>query len=75
MALYAASRKAERTLKKINKLALAGKDPVIKITYAAMEITDHVIEQRGEKIQVVSQDMAPSFLVTDVQLVREGLMR
>ena len=73
MALYAANRKVERRLENINKLALAGKDPVIKMTFSLLEMKDHTIKQMGEEIRVVSQEIAPSFLVTDVQLVQEGL--
>lgn len=73
MVLYAASGSVERRLKSINKLALAGKDPVIKMTFTPLEITDHKIERGGYEIQVPSMDIGPSYLVTEVKLVQEGM--
>lgn len=74
MVLYAATPGVERTLKKINKLALAGKDPVIAMDFACLEITNHSIEKKGHSIDVTSMgDMDPPYLVTDVQLVRQGM--
>lgn len=74
MVLYAAHPGVERTLKKINKLALAGKDPVIAMDFACLEITNHSIEKKGHSIDVTSMvNMDPPYLVTDVQLVRQGM--
>lgn len=73
MALYAADGTVERTLGKINKLALDGKDPVIAMTFAPLEITDRKIEQGGEEMQMICDDDTDCYLVTDVQLLREGL--
>ena len=73
MALYAANGTVERTLQKINKRALAGKDPVITMTFAPLEITDRKIEQGGQEMQMTCRDDTDCYLVTDVQLLREGL--
>ncbi len=69
--LYADNRNVERKLKKVNKLANAGKDPVIKMTFAQLNITDHKIEHSGQMVQVTSQDSTDAFLVKDVQIVQE----
>ena len=73
MVLYAADGGVKRKLKSINKLALAAKDPVIKMTFVLLEITDHKIEQGGHEIPVQSTNMGPSFLVKEVELLQEGL--
>jgi hypothetical protein len=73
MVLYAASGSVERRLKKINKLALAGKDPVIEMTFTPLEITDHKIEQGDYEMEVPSFDIGPSYLVTEVKLIQEGM--
>lgn len=73
MVLYAASGGVKRKLKSINKRALAGKDPVIEMTFSLLDITDHKIEQGGYEIQVQSHDIGPSFLVKEVRVIREGL--
>jgi hypothetical protein len=74
MVLYGATPAVERTLKKINKLSLAGKDPVFTMDFAYLEITDHTIEKSGHTIDVTSQvDIGPSYLVTRAQLLRQGM--
>ena len=69
MLLYAAGRNVERKLKKIDKLAKAGRNAVVEMTYVRLNIIDHKIERMGEEIQVVSRDNASSFLVKDVLIV------
>ena len=71
MFLYAASRDVERTLKNIDKLAEARKNAVIKMTYVKLDITDHTIKRLGKETKVISRDVAPSFLVKDVQVIQE----
>ena len=71
MALYAANPSVERKLKKINKLSLAGKDPIIKMSFIGLEITDHMIEQGNHTVKVQS-DIA-FYLVTEVKLVQQGM--
>lgn len=73
MVLYAADGGVKRKLKSINKLALAGKDPIIKMTFSLLEITDHKIKQGGHEIPVQSHDIGPSLLVKEVQLIEEDL--
>ena len=68
MVLYAADRAVGRKLKAVSRLATAGKDPIIKMTFVQLTITDHTIERSGQAIQVTSRDATPSFLVKDVQL-------
>ena len=69
--LYADNRNVERKLKTVNKLANAGKDPVIKMTFAQLNITVHKIEHNGQMIQVTSQDNTDAFLVKDIQIIQE----
>ncbi len=73
MALYAANGTVERTLGKINKRALAGKDPVIAMTFAPLEITDRKIEKGGHEMQITCRDDTGCYLVTDVKLLQEGM--
>lgn len=74
MVLYAATPGVERTLKKINKLALAGKDPVITMDFACLEIVNHTIEKGGHALDVTSSvNVGPSYVVTGVQLLRQGM--
>lgn len=73
MVLYAANGGVKRKLKSINRRALAGKDPVIEMTFSLIDITDHQIVQGGYEMQVPPNDIGPSFLVKDVRVVREGL--
>lgn len=72
MLLYAADRDVERRLRDVDKLTMARKDPVIKMTYVKLRINAHTIQRGGKEIQVVSQDTVPSFLVKDVQLIEEN---
>jgi hypothetical protein len=69
--LYADNRNVERKLKTVNKLANAAKDPVIKMTFAQLNITDHKIEHNGQIVQVTSQDNTDAFLVKDIQIIQE----
>jgi hypothetical protein len=73
MGLYAANGPVERKLKRINRLSLTGKDPIIKMRFSGMEITSHTIEEAGHTMQVPLQEIAPFYLVHEVQLVREGM--
>lgn len=73
MALYANDGQVERTLQKVNKLALAGKDPVIAMTFAPLQITDRKIAQDGEEMPFRTQDDTCSYLVTEAKLVQQGL--
>jgi hypothetical protein len=73
MALYAANGSVERNLKRINKLALAGKDPIIKMDFAGLEITSHAIEHGDQTMEVPLGEIAPFYLVRQVQLVRQGM--
>ncbi len=73
MILYAASGSVGRKLKKVNRLALAGKDPVMKMTFCLLEMTGHKIVKRGHELQVPLNDIGPCFLVKDARLIREGL--
>jgi len=73
MVLFAATPAVERTLKKINKLALSGKDPVISMKFTCLEITEHTIEKEGFTFDFNSMNFAESYLVTEVELLRQGL--
>jgi hypothetical protein len=73
MVLYASTGGAQRKLRKINSLALAGKDPVIEMTFRLLDVLDHKIVQGDHEFEVPLMDIGPSFLVRDVRLVREGL--
>jgi len=73
MILYATSGGVERRLKRINKLALAGKDPVIEMTFFLLDMADHKIVKSGHEFQVPLQDLGPCFMVKEVRLIREGL--
>ncbi len=69
MLLYVADRDIERRLKSIDKLAQAGKDPVIKMTYMELNINSHKV--RGQETPIVfGSDMHP-FLVKDIQIIEE----
>ncbi len=69
--LYADNRNVERKLKTVNGLANAGKDPVIKMTFAQLDINDHKIEYNGQMTQVTSQDTTDAFLVKDIQIIQK----
>ncbi|UCD48792.1 MAG: hypothetical protein JSW27_14805 [Phycisphaerales bacterium] len=73
MALYANDGQVERTLQKVNKLALAGKDPVIAMTFAPLEIMDRKVAHGGEEIPLTTQDDTCCYLVTEAKLVQQGL--
>jgi hypothetical protein len=69
--LYADNYNVERKLKKVNRLANAGKDPVIKMTFVRLNITDHKIEHGDQMIQVTSQNDTDAFLVKDIEIIQE----
>jgi hypothetical protein len=69
--LYADNYNVERKLKTVNRLANAGKDPVIKMTFMQLNITDHKIKHGDQMIQVTSQDNTDAFLVKDIQIIQE----
>ena len=69
--LYADNYNVERKLKTVNKLANAGKNPVIKMTFVQLNIADHKIKHNGQMIQVTSQDDIDAFLVKDIQIIQE----
>ncbi len=69
MLLYAANHDVEQRLRCINKLAMAGKNPIIKMTYVELKINSHTV--RGEEIPIVYNSNMHSFLVRDVQLIEE----
>lgn len=69
MLLYAADRNVERKLRSIDKLALANKNPVIRMAFAELHITNHTV--RGEEIPIIfNSDLRP-FLVKEVQIIEE----
>lgn len=69
MLLYAANRGVERRLRGINRLAMAGKNPIIQMTYVELNINSHTV--RGEEIPIAYNSNMQSFLVKDVQLIEE----
>jgi hypothetical protein len=69
--LYADNRHVERKLKKVNRLANAGKDPVIKMTFVQLNITGHKIEFGDQMERVPFQDDSDAFLVKDIQIIEE----
>ena len=69
MLLYAAKHGVERKLRSIDKLALANKNPVIRMTFAELHITNHTI--RGEQIPIMSNSDLRHFLVKDVQIIED----
>jgi hypothetical protein len=69
--LYADNSNVERKLKKVNEFANAAKDPVIKMTFVQLNITDHKIEHGDQMVQVISQDDSDAFLVKDIQIIHE----
>ena len=70
--LYTDNAGVERKLKKAEKLAKAVKDPVIKMTFVQIEITDHKIECNGETIQVNSLDDTEACIVKDIEIIEES---
>lgn len=69
--LYADNHDVERTLKKADRLAAANKDPVIKMTFIQLNITDHKIEHGGQPVQVTSSGIDDAFLVKDIQIIEK----
>jgi hypothetical protein len=69
--LYPANNDIERSIKQINKLTVKGKDPVIKIKYVELVITDHRFQRFGQEIKFEYRDNFISCLVEDVQLIQE----
>ena len=70
MLLYAANYDVERKLGKINKLAVAGSNIIIQMTYVQLSIINHTIE--GQETPVVITSNIPSFLVKDVQIIEKN---
>ena len=70
MLLYAANHDVERTLRKINKLAVAGSNTIIQMTYMQLSIINHTI--KGQETPVVITSNIPSFLVKDVQIIEKN---
>ncbi len=70
MILYAANHDAEKTLKKINKLAVAGNNTIIQITYEQLNIINHTI--KGQETPIVISSNIPSFLVKEVQIIEKN---
>ena len=71
MLLYAANHDVERTLGKINKLAVASSNTIIQMTYVQLNIINHTI--KGQETPVVITSNIPSFLVKDVQIIDKNL--
>ena len=69
MLLYAENHGVERKLRSIDRLALANKNPVIRMTFAELHITNHTV--RGEEIPIVFNTDLHPFLVKDVQIIEE----
>ena len=69
MLLYAGNYDVERILKKINKLAVAGNNTIIQMTYVELSIINHTI--KGQETPIVISSNIPSFLVKDVQIVEK----
>jgi hypothetical protein len=70
MLLYAANYNVERELKKINRLAVAGKNTIIQMTYQQLNIINHTI--KGQETPIVISSNIPSFLVKDVQIIEKN---
>jgi len=70
MFLYAANHDVERTLRKINKLALAGSNTIIQMTYVQLSVINHTI--KGQETPVVITSNIPSFLVHDVKIIEKN---
>jgi hypothetical protein len=70
MLLYAANYDVERTLRKINKLAVAGSNTIIQMTYMQLSIINHTI--KGQETPVVITSNIPSFLVKDVKIIEKN---
>jgi hypothetical protein len=73
MALFAADAGVKRRLKQISRLTLKHEDPVFKMTFVELDITDHTVEQMGHEMEVVSHGVGPFYLVKEIQLVQKGL--
>ena len=70
MILYAADRDVERKLRSIEKLTQAKKDPVIRMTFAELHITNHTV--KGEKVPIILSGGISPFLVKEVQIIEEN---
>ncbi|MBW7990306.1 MAG: hypothetical protein FVQ84_09870 [Planctomycetes bacterium] len=70
MLLYAANHDIEKTLEKINKLAVAGNNTIIQMTYMQLSIINYTIE--GQETPIVTSSNIPSFLVKDVQIIEKN---
>jgi hypothetical protein len=69
MMLYAADHDNERKLRSIDKLASAKKNPVIRMTFAEIHITNHTV--RGEETPIVFNSNVRPFLVRDIQIIEK----
>lgn len=69
--LYADNHNVERTLKAVNRLASAHKDPVIKMTFVQLKITDFKIKFGDQMEKVAFQDDSDAFLVKDIQIIEK----
>ena len=69
--LYPMDSAVERSLKSIDKLLKDDKDPVIKMTYVELIITDHKFKRFGEEVQFDYCGNFTSCLVKDIQLIQE----
>ncbi len=70
MFLYAANHDAERTLNRINKLAVDGDNTIIRMTYLQLSITNHAV--KDQEIPIVTSGNMPSFLVKDVEIIEKN---
>ena len=70
MLLYAANRDVECELRKINRLAVAGKNTIIQMTYEQLNIINHAI--KGQETPIVISSNIPSFLVKEVQIIEKN---
>ena len=69
--LYPENSDIERSLKSIDKLAMNDKNPVIRMTYVELMITDHIIKKYGQEVQLDYRGGFESYLVKEVQLIEE----
>jgi len=71
MLLYAANSGTKRRLRSISRFATAGKEPVVKMTYMEINITNHTMKFGDEEIPVDFRTNIPFFLVKDVQIIEK----
>jgi hypothetical protein len=73
MVLYAGNPRIERKLKKISKLSLSGKDPIISMKFTCLEIRNHPLKENGQMMSFGPVEWPASYLVSEVELLREGM--